>query len=335
MLVKTQGTNEYANIYCALKDKDGDLWFGTMGEGVYRYDGKTFSQFTDTNGLCNNFVYAMIQDSSGNIWFGTAYGVCRYNGKKFEKIPIVVVNKEKGSSYTLPSGKFEINLYGNPSMENIVWSIFQDKKGTFWFGTFNGVYCFDGVSFNRFLDNKNIENKKNVQLKMVDCILEDRSGDIWFCSGMIPGNEGICRYDGKAIDNFKPSNEGWIRKVIEDKNGTLYFATRHNGVWKYDGKNFDVFTTGSGIDDWSVTTIFQDKAGNIWVGTEMGAGTLGEDGGVWKYDGNSFTKFTTKNGLIHNGVFCILEDKAGNIWLGTRNTGLSRFDGITFTNFSE
>jgi ligand-binding sensor domain-containing protein len=100
-------------------------------------------------------------------------------------------------------------------------------------------------------------------------------------------------------------------------------------------KCFTNFTDKAGIDPGSVTTILQDKSGNIWIATELGSGQLGEDGGVWRYDGSSFTKFTTADGLVHNGVFSILEDKSGNIWFGTRNNGLSRYDGKTFTTFSE
>jgi hypothetical protein len=44
-LKKTQGSNEYANIYCGLKDREGVLWFGTGGEGVYRFDGKVLTNF--------------------------------------------------------------------------------------------------------------------------------------------------------------------------------------------------------------------------------------------------------------------------------------------------
>ena len=41
-LTKTQGTTEHQNVHCSLQDKNGHLWFGTTGEGVYRYDGKIF-----------------------------------------------------------------------------------------------------------------------------------------------------------------------------------------------------------------------------------------------------------------------------------------------------
>lgn len=56
---------------------------------------------------------------------------------------------------------------------------------------------------------------------------------------------------------------------------------------------------------------------------------------MFSYDGKTFKNFTTKNGLINDSVKSILEDKNGNIWFGTRGFGLSRYDGKTFTTFSQ
>ena len=341
-LKKTQGTNEYANIHCGLMDRAGNLWFGTMGEGAYRYDGKTFTQFTVADGLCNNYVYSMLQDNKGMIWFGTAYGICRYDGKGFTNIPVVVNKANSFQAYTLPAGAFTVNQHGVPDMENTVWSMMQDKKGTLWFGTTTGVYRYHGHHFEAF-PHANTANRNNVQLKMVDYMLEDRHGNLWFCSGMRPGEEGICRYDGRAIEQFKPGGETWVREVIGARDGNLYFATRHKGVLKYDGKEFTNVTAKAGIDNGGVATIFEDRAGIIWLGTELGSGQLGEDGGVWRWNPSassdksdkSFTRFTTKDGLIHNGVFCIIEGRGGNLWFGTRDMGLSRYDGKAFTTFSE
>jgi len=66
-LIKTQGTDPYQNIHCGLQDKAGNLWFGTTGEGVYRYDGKSFTQFTVKDGLSNNKVWSILEDTAGNI----------------------------------------------------------------------------------------------------------------------------------------------------------------------------------------------------------------------------------------------------------------------------
>ena len=65
------------------EDKTGNLWFGTGGGGVSRYDGKSFTTFTTAQGLANNFVCSITEDKTGNLWFGTGGGVSRYDGKSF------------------------------------------------------------------------------------------------------------------------------------------------------------------------------------------------------------------------------------------------------------
>jgi ligand-binding sensor domain-containing protein len=49
--------------------------------------------------------------------------------------------------------------------ENTVWSMMQDKNGTIWFGTDDGVYCYDGKAFSRFLDNQTVINKDSLNSK--------------------------------------------------------------------------------------------------------------------------------------------------------------------------
>jgi ligand-binding sensor domain-containing protein len=325
-LKKTQGSNQYQELGCGYRDKSGNIWFGTTGEGIYRYDGKVFTQYTKKDGLFSNSIFKIIGDKSGNLWFGSREAITRFDGKKFTNIAI----PSSVRSNFIVSQSFNYD----PATKNELWSMMQDKSGKFWLGTTDGVYCFDGKTFNRFLDNKKILNTSHVTLKWTQCIYEDKSGNIWFGS-WVYGNEGISRYDGKSITQYKPFGEGWIRSISEDKNGTLLFVTRHNGVCRFDGKNFLNFTEKGGLDNASINTIFEDKAGNLWFGTELGSGELNEDGGLWLYNGISFTRFTRKDGLCHNGVFFILEDADGKIWIGTRNVGLCRFDGKTFTSFSE
>jgi ligand-binding sensor domain-containing protein len=327
-LTKTQGSNEYATIHCSYLDKNGNLWFGTSAEGVYRYDGKLFTQFTVKDGLNTNAVFAIIEDRSGVIWFGSTDGLCHYDGKTISRVPITA------STPSSDTGNDQSFYYNEQSTKKTVWSILQDKTGRFWFGTGEGVYCYDGKQFTRFPDSNTI-NKSGLHLKLTDCIFEDKKGNIWFCSGMMPGSEGISRFDGTTLENFKPYNENWVRAVLEDRNGNLLFATRHMGILRYDGQTFTNITKKAGIDNGSVWSMVEDRSGNIWIGTENGSGQLGEDGGLWRFDGISFTKFTTKDGLVHNGVSSLLEDRNGNIWVGSRNTGLCRYVGKTFVSFSE
>ncbi len=319
---------QYEVLCAGVQDRAGNMWFCTTGEGVYRYDGKLFTHFTVKDGLYSSSVFSILEDKDGDIWFGTKEALCRYDGKTFTNIPI----PQPGLTDLLFDNAKSTN--SNTSSRNELWSMMQDRSGKFWLGTTYGIYCYDGRKFLFFLDDNNIANKDSVKLKWTQCIFEDKNGNIWFGSWVL-ANEGMCRYDGRSITQYKPFGDGWIRGISEDKNGDLLIVTRHRGLCRFDGTTFTNITAKGGIVDESINVILEDKAGNIWIGTELGSGQIGENGGVWRYDGKTFKKFTTKDGLIHNGVYSIVEDKAGYIWLGTRNTGLSRYDGKTFTSFSE
>jgi ligand-binding sensor domain-containing protein len=75
--------------------------------------------------------------------------------------------------------------------------------------------------------------------------------------------------------------------------------------------------------DKNIRSIFQDRNGNFWFGTN-GAG-------VFFYDSKTLTQFTMKDGLADNQVIHIQEDDLGNIWLGSGTFGISKFDGKKIT----
>ena len=63
-----------SSVRSSCIDKNGNLWFGTWGGGVSRYDGKSFTNYTTAQGLANNEVRTILEDKSGNLWFGTFLG---------------------------------------------------------------------------------------------------------------------------------------------------------------------------------------------------------------------------------------------------------------------
>jgi ligand-binding sensor domain-containing protein len=337
-LIKNHFTNKFQeaadNVHCGLQDKVGNLWFGTTGDGVYRYDGKSFTNFTMKDGLDNNQILSILEDLKGNIWFGSRNGICRFDGKIITRIPIPVINHNKFNP-TASLNKFAAE-------ENAVWSIMQDKRGTIWFGTDEGVYCFNGKVFTRFLDNQNIINQSGLTLKSIQYMLEDTKGNIWFGSGPM-AFEGICLYDGKKLINLKPKNQKWIRKIVESKKGTILFASRSAGIFYFpssvqqaDGKIMNDFPMPQNFITGSLTNLFEDKAGFIWLASDYGDNPGDSLGGLWrsnlsndKIAEKKFTKITNKE------VFFILEDKDNNVWIGTRGTGLYRYDRKSFTSFSD
>ncbi|MCW5912703.1 MAG: hypothetical protein KIT62_16660 [Cyclobacteriaceae bacterium] len=326
-LIKNIGSPRYGNVQCSLQDKAGNLWFGTTENGLYKYDGKSFSQFLMADGLNSNNVYSLLEDNDGKIWIGTYAGLCLYDGKTFTKIEIPLPKN-------LPPNKND--LYRN---SHWVFSIMQAKNGKLWFATIDGVYIYDGKSlptgqagFTPFILNEASGGFLSTNNNM-ERILEDKAGNVWFGGRT---NEGVYRYDGKSITNLKleelfqdgpkPNPHNWAWPQMQDKDGNIWFSN-WGGAYRYDGKSFTSFTKKDGLHG-GVTRIIEDKKGNLWFGGDAGAG-------LSFYDGKSFTRFTTKDGLINNSIWSILEDKTGNIWIGTRETGLSLYDGKTFITYSE
>ena len=55
-------------IFIVFQANNNDYWFGSDGQGVYRYDGKTILHFETKDGLCNNRIREIKEDKSGNIF---------------------------------------------------------------------------------------------------------------------------------------------------------------------------------------------------------------------------------------------------------------------------
>ena len=166
-LIKTIGSPNY-NVRCGLQDKAGNFWFGT-GNGLYKYDGKSFSQFLVANGLNSNNISCILEDKDGKIWIGTNAGLCLYDGKTFAKIQIPLKKNQ-------PPNKND--LYRNSDW---VFSIMQTKSGKLWFATIDGVYIYDGKSFTPFIVNEGARGFGSSN-NNVEHILEDKPGNIWWAT---------------------------------------------------------------------------------------------------------------------------------------------------------
>jgi signal transduction histidine kinase/ligand-binding sensor domain-containing protein len=335
------------NITSSLTDASGNIWFGTWGGGISKFDGISFTTFNTAHGLSNNLVHCLAQDADGNIWIGTeGGGVSIYDGYAFENITTLqglasdvvygLTADSKGNMWIATGGggaakydgtSFFIYDEANGLPSNSIFKIAEDKKGHIWFATVNdGVTRYDGSSFTHFTIDEGLADNA------VNAITLDSSGNIWI--GTRGG--GVSKYQEKSeleskgfFTNYTVADglghhEIW--DITEDRKGILWFATGGGGVSKFDGKQFSNYTTSQGLPENVVYSITEDRSGNIWAGT---AG-----GGVTLFLGNAFRVFTMQQGLGANGVYGITEDHAGNLWFGTNGGGVSKYDGKAFTSFT-
>jgi len=286
-----------------LKDREENLWFTTWGQGVFRYDGRRFINFTTQDGLAGNSSSTVFEDREGNLWVGHSNwdGLSQFNPRGLK-------------NYGVQDG-----LAGTA-----VYTITEDSHGNLWLATDGGVSQYDGATF-----TQPIAESRRV-LGDVLAILADAKGHLWFGTY----NRGLIRYDGKSFTHFTTLDGlvgNTIQTMMEDPKGRLWIGTNTwgtGGVSRYDGTSFTNLTVEDGLAFDIVTALTEDHHGNIWIGTRWG------DGGVSRYDGNGFTNFTVEDGLVNNNVVSMMTDTQGHIWIGTES-GLSKYDGTMFTTLPE
>ena len=328
-------------VYCSYRDRWGNLWFGTNGGGVSKYDGKTFVNYTTEHGLASNVVWCITQDHAGNLWFGTdGSGVSKYDGEAFtnyttgdglpDNVVFSILEDKKNNLWfaTLAGGvskwdgkRYTIYTTKEGLANNAVKSILEDSKGNIWFGTLGGgVSKWNGTSFTNYTTEEGLIGNK------VWSIAEDNSGSLWFGTE----GKGISKYDGNVFTNFQLFSDASydaVFSIAKDRYGILWLGTRKSGVIKYDGKTFTRYSAANGLSNNQIGAITEDEKGNLWF-SSFGSG-------IFKFAGSSFTNFSMVQGLTSNIVFSIAEDKEGKLWFGTSDGGVCRYDGKQFENFTK
>lgn len=159
------------NIFSMFEDHQSNLWFGTQDTGVVKFDGNNFINYGLKQGFPDRTVWAISEDEKGNLFFGTSEnGLVCYNGKRFisynpsnglasnlintlqwDKIDKCLwLGSENGINRVKIKDNlaiYEIQTYGeqegfkgNEVTQN---SCFIDNKGIVWFGSINGLNCYN------------------------------------------------------------------------------------------------------------------------------------------------------------------------------------------------
>jgi ligand-binding sensor domain-containing protein len=287
-----------------IQDRKGNIWMASW-EGIFRYDGKSFTNITDK--VSSARFFSVLEDRKGNFWFGTiGSGAYYYDGKSFK-------------NFTIHDGL----------LNNEVTSIYEDKKGNIWFGVSGGASCYNGKFFRNYTIDGEVMNEdilwrffKERQPQGVNFIIEDRTGKFWFGTS---GNTFI--YDGKIFTTLTNKDGKAFKNVwgiTEDRKGNIWFGA-NDGLWRYNG------STCTNLSEKSALSILEDKKGNIWTSSVVGRSCE-----LLRYDGKSLSNkkptVTIMSDGNYNAFFGILEAFDGSIWVGS-GSGVYRYDGKTITDF--
>ncbi len=315
----TSLSNNQVNVIFA--DKNNQLWIGAeKGLNLMNEKEGTFKQFLhnpyDEASLSHNSVKTIFQDSDGNIWIGADGGGVNIYDPQHQNFKRIT------------------NEPGNPRSlnNNRVYSIVQDKTGNIWFGTFKGLNKIDRYTrnFNHFKHNPDDPNTVGNNLTWS---FYEVSPDVFW----IGTDEGISIFDRltSSFSHIRPRpdqdnqlSSKRIRSIIMDDYGKMWIGTRDAGLNKYDpetGKSLTFLPSiqyANSLADKFVITLFKDKKGQIWAGTQNGLNCIDPATNqikIFQHNPNDSTS------LSHNTVYHIIGDGEGVMWLATYD-GLNRYD---------
>jgi signal transduction histidine kinase/ligand-binding sensor domain-containing protein len=235
---------------------------------------------------------------------------------------------------------------GAPTM---VFAITQAADGYLWLASFDGLYRFDGVEFQRFEPPRGTRMPSTI----VSALYAPPTGGLWM--GFRSGAIAFLKEDHFTIyDRRDGLEETTVLGLVEDEPGTIWAAYRDAGLERFAGGRWQHVGEDWGFPGKTAQSLYFDRNGTLWVTTENSvfflprgarqfASTgekvwmvpqIAEDltGKLWMAESTRSVHpmgFSLEKGTIPEirvGSRSILFDQAGALWIATEGDGLIRID---------
>lgn len=383
-----------STVRSIAQTRDGYMWFATH-EGVARFDGRKFTVFNEasTPVLRGSGIAALRETRDGSLYMGLRDGgLVRYRGEKFEAVaPIgglpkgsVSVLEQDASGtlwigtsggglamYSIVDNKTRIFTTVQGLPHNIVTAIRASASGDVWIGTFGGLCVMRGTELVARPTGESVDTI------YISSILQDRRGGTWI--GTYGSGLFYRAWQQPAIEksvNIGVANSTSLNAQTGEKNiapaiskprsadSSLAPSAQGSAAGSALGSQFRpqfrLFTRRDGLVSDTLTRLFEDRAGNIWVGSMEGIQRIQRSGDASMGDGLrvdqaadaaavaladkpadkhrdndgsiTFETYNSLSGSSNNFVRDIVEDSEGSLWMGT-DRGIDRFRDGRFTTW--
>jgi len=260
--------------------RDGRLWIGTFDGLASWRDGK-LTHYPELDG---QVIEALLEDREGTIWVaGWAPSVGR----------LCRIQRGKTECYG-EDGRFGFG----------VTPLYEDGGGNLWAGATTGLWRWKPGAPKLY--------PMPDATQRIYALIESDDGGI-----LVATHSGITKLkNGKS--EIYPLGAGLQfppHRLLRDRNGGLWIgALVDKGLLHIHEGRTDRYTTAEGLSGESVTSLLEDREGNIWVATLEGLDRF-----------RDFAIFSVQQGLSSRGVSAVLAGRDGSVWLGTSD-GLDRWN---------
>ena len=363
--IRNIGQELFPPISALFEDDKNQIWIGTSGVGLYKYDKKSDSitsympDRNDSTSILSNFIFSIIADKEGQIWIGTRNGLVLFD-----------VSSNSFTQYC-HNKKLPLEL-----CTTLARRLCLDKNGNLWVGTDGrGLYKLIEKKDGWYVNHFQMSDSKGISSNNILSLSCDRKGNLW--AGTENGGLSVLPYNSAEFINYKveegnfqsiSSNSIW--SIYEDNADIIWLGTYNRGVNYVDERieRFEIYQRNGCVQknlvDNNVVNFSEDNDGNIWIATDGGGissfncktrsftnvvdnesissraamavlcdskqriwvGTWGNGIDLYSISGKKIKNFRVEANSKPGSLLCLLEDNHGNIWAGTAGNGLLKYD---------
>jgi signal transduction histidine kinase/ligand-binding sensor domain-containing protein len=307
---------------------DGYVWI-VAGKSVFRFDGVKFRQWTPPNNqsLPTNLVNKVRGTRDGSLWIGTSGGLARWKDGRLTNYTKAPHSPGIYAILEDHNGKVWVTRYRiNDGMGSLCWvkestlecygekdgnpakyarQVTEDSTGDIWFAS-TMLYHWHPPSLTTYFREQVNDSTGNG----VTGVIAAPSGEILASLDGTGPKSGIQHFsDGKWSSFIVPGFDGrTVREPVlfVDRGKTLWIGTHTNGIYHFHDGWADHYGSADGLSSDHVQSLFEDREGNLWVGT---------DGGVDLFRDNAVINFSLTQGLVGPHVEALVAVNGDGVWV--------------------
>ena len=360
VLATSKNIHIETNTNHIVEDKDKNLWFTTVGQGIFKYNTITNHleqyEFKNANGL----MASVLVDSENQIWAITNWGnsgLFKLNKaeNKFETFPLSYESGKhdsnalvmlEDSEHTLWLGTWECGLqkidkYSGKATTYLhptdgkgathIHSIMEYAPHRLLIGSDDGLLLFNTITEEYQLFTEDETNPHSLSNRFVYPIIKDHEGGIWigtYYGGVNYISPNTGQFESFVHSRFSNSVNGTvIGRFCEDSNGDVWIASDDGGLNRFSPKNrkFSHYLPLEGKNSLSyhnVHALCMDDD-NLWIGTYTGGvNVLNLQTGTFK----TYSAYQDNPASLDGtSSYAIFKDRKERIWI-TSMSGVNLYN---------
>lgn len=269
--------NPVGSLFVAYFDREGNLWLGSLYDGLYRARPQSITAYAQPHGLSVTEVYPLLEGRDGALWIGAQSvfrlqggAFTRYDGRgSFSNLITTLYQDRAGYLWVNGQWRWEQGRFVRGRKEDVNWeslreiyTMHEDRTGAHWLGAFGGVLRMQNGIATHFTTKDGLAGDDT------KVIIDDGADGLWLGS-----YGGLTHYRNGQFQRWTEKDGlpgATVRSLYQDADGALWIGTYDSGLGRFKDGKFTRYTTRDGLFDSGVFQILEDDYGWFWMSCNRG-----------------------------------------------------------------